>query len=258
MPLKLIENSIKEKRRILQNGRSEAFLTGSSRIMKKIIVTGASGFIGESVLKELSKFDYEVSALYNKKKGSFCNSEKINWKKFNVKTSDDFEKLSKGYEVVIHLIGIIAEIPKRGITHQTIVTDGTKKIIRGAEKNQLKKIIYVSAAGTQQNAPSKYHQAKWEAEQSIQKSSLSWTIFRPSLIFPSETAIKKSDNNFVANIVNQFKLSPVIVLPGKGQALCQPLSVKDLAKAIVASIKDGSSQIVDAGGSTEKSYLQIF
>ena len=43
------------------HGIFEYFHIGfESRTMKKIIVTGASGFIGEAVLKELSKFDYKV------------------------------------------------------------------------------------------------------------------------------------------------------------------------------------------------------
>ena len=247
------------KKLTLRSGQSAQRLFGLSKVMKKVIVTGASGFVGKAVLEELTSFNYEICALYNSKKETIDgDNKKITWKKFNINDIESFESLSKSYEVVIHLIGIISEIPKKNITHKNIVAEGTKKIIYGAEKNQLKKIVYVSAAGTRENASSKYHRAKWEAEQAIQKSSLAWTIFRPSLIFPNKNIIKKSDNNFVANIVKQFTISPFILLPGKGQSLCQPLSVKDLSQAIVASIEDNDCRIIDAGGPSKKSYLQIF
>ena len=74
--------------------------------MKKIIITGSSGFIGSSVLKFISRayLKAEIIALYNRNKPKF-ESGNISSVQINLCNKDEYIKLPKDFDAVIHLAG---------------------------------------------------------------------------------------------------------------------------------------------------------
>src|ERR1700722_10557962 len=87
-----------------------------------------------------------------------------------------------GCRAVIHLVGIIRENPRQGITFARMHVSATRALVTAAKRAGIKRFLHMSALGTRAGAPSTYHQTKWEAEQIVRSSGLDWTIFRPSLI----------------------------------------------------------------------------
>ena len=72
--------------------------------MKKIVITGSSGFIGTYLISKLAKLDFEVLCIYYKNKPISLKSKNIKFKKINLynKYENWFEKLNKP-DYLIHL-----------------------------------------------------------------------------------------------------------------------------------------------------------
>jgi uncharacterized protein YbjT (DUF2867 family) len=228
----------------------------------RVLVTGASGFLGASVLEALSKRPIEVVALGHSARTASVAKEtgNVNWRFADIRDKTALRDIVEGCDTVIHLVGLLTERPKKGITHQRVVVEGSQCLVEACADAGVRKIIYVSAAGTHSQSQSLYHQAKWKVESIIKSSGLAWTIFRPSLLFANRIANKKAGSNkdFVATIVQQFRWAPFIALPGAGASLCQPLCVADLAESIANAIDSADHEIVDAGGLDKYSYARLF
>lgn len=135
--------------------------------------------------------------------------------------------LGPDVDVVIHLVGILAE-PK-GVTFKAIHTEGTRNVVEACLEKGVKRYLHISALGARPNARSEYHRTKWEAERIIAGSGLEYTIFRPSVIFGSE-------DKFTNMFARARRISPVVMLPGSGTNMFQPVFVEDLVRAMSSSI----------------------
>jgi nucleoside-diphosphate-sugar epimerase len=70
----------------------------------KVLVTGASGFIGKNLVKYLSKKNYEIFACYFKKK-PIIKAKNIHWIKFDITRNNSFKKIFLiSPDIIIHLI----------------------------------------------------------------------------------------------------------------------------------------------------------
>ena len=73
------------------------------------------------------------------------------------------------------------------------------------------------------------------AEETIKVSALKWTIVRPTMIYGA------AEDRNMARLLHLIARYPVVVLPGGGSRLQQPVHVADLASAIVTAFLDGRS-----------------
>lgn len=195
-----------------------------------IVMTGATGFVGRNLLKELLREGLEVRCIVRRE----CAAEPLRRLGADTIYGDVTDKGSlvkavEGADTAISLVGILFETRKA--TFKAIHVDGVKNYIEACKEKGVKRFIHISALGTRPNARSRYHQTKWEAEELIRNSSLTYAIFRPSVIFGRE-------DNFVNLFARIIRLSPVINIPGSGRNKMQPVYVKDLVRAMVMTIKD--------------------
>tara|TARA_B100001123_G_C15266289_1_gene1008545 strand:+ start:76 stop:1020 length:945 start_codon:yes stop_codon:yes gene_type:complete len=120
--------------------------------MKKIIITGASGFIGRSLVKKLSKDKKNfIVAIDNDKRGDFKkikNKKNILKKKISVLSPNKLDKILKNCYACFHLAAIngtknFYNIPKEVLE---VGTEGTINIIKSCIKNKVKEFILFSSS----------------------------------------------------------------------------------------------------------------
>ncbi len=202
----------------------------------KILVTGATGFVGREILQQLHSSGHAIrvlardaNSLSAKNAASRCNAE---IHAGDVLRPVTLESGMTGIDAVIHLVGIISEVAEQTFEH--VHTDGTRNIVTAAKRAGVKRFVQMSALGTRPNAASRYHQTKWAAEELVRASGLDWTIFRPSIIYgPGDL--------FVNLFANMSRLSPVIPVMGSGQGKLQPVPVRDVARCFVQSLTEPRS-----------------
>ena len=214
-----------------------------SNISTRVVVTGASGFVGKNVRKFLYKNKVNVLGISRKNFVKYPTETKIQAKNL---LEQQLQKKLKNYDALVHLIGI--GIESSGSTFEEINVNLTKNAIKLCKKSGIKKIIYISGLGVSRDSTSSYFASKYKAEQEIISSGLDYTIFRASYIIGKTDHLTKS-------LSKQMKKG-TIVIPGSGKYRLQPIFVEDIAKIILESIleKKFSNKILDLVGPRKISF----
>ncbi len=113
--------------------------------MEKVLVTGAYGFLGKYLIKELVENDYKVIA-FGRKKEEF---EKLKQKNVDIYIGDfcnkkDIVNASKSVDYIIHAGALSTVWGKREDFINTNVV-GTKNVLYACKQNKIKRLIYVSS-----------------------------------------------------------------------------------------------------------------
>ena len=145
--------------------------------MMKILVTGASGFVGRYLVNDLSKTD-EVIACVRKKSNLLPSSVQ------QIVGNNFFDiALPKDTDVIVHLAGIAHNKNNSVDEFKKINVDGTLELARKALEANIKRFIFISSIGvngnsthgkafTEQDTPNPtndYTKSKYEAEKALAK-----------------------------------------------------------------------------------------
>ncbi|HKJ67788.1 MAG TPA: complex I NDUFA9 subunit family protein [bacterium] len=198
----------------------------------KVFITGSTGFVGSYILRELLSRQHEVVALVRPGSASRLPlpEDKITRVQGDITDPDTYHPALQTCDAVIHLVGVIREFPRRGITYQKLHVDATRDLLRASEESCVAKFIHMSALGAHHGSASGYFHSKAKAEDLVRNSPLETTIFRPSIIFgPGDDFI-----NYFANIIRRFHLIPII---GSGKYRMQPVHITNLSTAFVNSLE---------------------
>ena len=176
-----------------------------TKIIDRVVVSGAKGFVGKNLRKFLTKNKITSIPL-----------SRNNFKK------NQFPSL-KNASHFVHLAGIGSESIDQG-SFVKVNLELTKTVINLCKINNIKNIIYFSGLGVSKKSRSSYFISKFNAERLIKKSGLRYTIFRPSYILGVDDYLTK-------NILKQI-LKKQILIPGSGNFVLQPISIDDVCLCI--------------------------
>ncbi len=201
-----------------------------------VALTGASGFVGGHVLRQLLAAGHGVRALA-RKLGDLPRHERLTAVEGGLFDDAALAKLVEGCDGVIHVVGIIAEHPQRGQTFERVHVQGTENLLAAAKGAGVRRWAQMSALGARADSPARYFQTKWRAEEAVRESGLAFTIFRPSIIHGPE-------GEFIRMVKGFWKswLPPVVPYFGAGllglgrKSRVQPVWVEDVARCFVAAL----------------------
>ena len=136
-----------------------------------IVMTGATGFVGTNLVKELVREGFEVRCIVRRaSKIGFLEDLGVDLIYGDVTDKESLLKAVDGAEKCISLVGILFE--KRDVTFKSIHVEGVKNLVQSCEEKEVRDFIHISALGTRRDAVSVYHRTKWEAEEFIKRMSL--------------------------------------------------------------------------------------
>jgi len=144
----------------------------------------------------------------------------------------------KGVDTVMFVLGLKRQTKK--LTHEMVEHGGMKTLIKAAGQTDVKHIMYISALGVSRDVPVSSLAAKWNTEQTLKGSGISYTIFRPSGYFV----------DFAEFFAPKIRENGSFTVIGDGQTRIQPLAPADLAKAFILSMDNprAINQIFEMSG----------
>ncbi len=203
----------------------------------KILVTGASGFVGNNTVRRLAERGKSVRAMVRdiekakRRLGDIDGDiEIVNG---DVNDPESLMPLMHKVEVVVHLVAIALE--KGSATYEKVNYDGTVNVVDAARRAGVNRFVNMSQNGADSSLPYRFLRSKGLAQEYVARHAAGWTALRPSSIFGPQ-------DEFFNSIARLLKLTPVVFpLIGGGNAEFQPVSVDDVAEAIVRAIDDDST-----------------
>jgi uncharacterized protein YbjT (DUF2867 family) len=197
----------------------------------KVFVTGATGFVGQEIVRQLAGAGHSIRILarssHSRRVRDLISRYGAEVRVGDVVDSAPLTGAAAGADAIIHLVGIISEVGDT--TFENLHTLATRNLLAVAQQAGIKRFLQMSALGTRPQAVSRYHQTKWVAEEAVRRSGLDYTIFRPSLIYGPR-------DHFVNLFAKIIRLSPVVPVIGGPHARFQPIALEAVAAAFVRAL----------------------
>ncbi len=217
---------------------------------RTIGVTGSTGFVGRHTVRALVDRGWKVRALLRDpiKARRFLPSGPIDWVEGDVFDAASLQRFVRGCDALVHTIGIRREFPPE-VTFQRMHPGATRRLLAAAAEGGVSRFIHISALGTRPEAPTAYHRSKHDSEALVRASGLEWTILRPSIIHGPDGEFMQMVKAWCLGRAQPFIFIPYFArlerregsrlpMPALASARLQPVSVDDVAQAVVASLEN--------------------
>ena len=165
---------------------SDTELTASySNASGVIALTGATGFIGQTLLNQVTEAGWQVKALYRPKKGRTpVEMRGVEWLEGDLKDDEALSQLLEGCQVVIHCAGAVRGASREDFDR--VNEQGARKIAEMAAKlAQTPRFLLISSLAAREPELSHYAGSKWRGECAIKSAldTMRWTIIRPPAVY---------------------------------------------------------------------------
>ena len=217
-----------------------------------ILVTGATGYIGGRLVKELLIRKYSVRVFVRAKLPDYA----LIWPNVEVYEGDalDYNSLCKAMEGVEIAFYLMHSLLLGRNNFEDVEIKSAKNFRRAAEKRNLKRIIYLGGLGDVQKRKrlSKHLTSRLKVSEELDKGRVPVTTLRAAVIIGSGSASFEILKNLVKN-------SPFLLLPKWAYTNCQPISIRDIIKYLIGVMELSKTigKTFDIGGSTTLSYVEM-
>jgi len=222
---------------------------------REVLVTGGTGFVGTHVCRALIARRFLPRLLVRVGSEGKIPEDIRNACRVTLGDATDREAVeyaAQGTMAIVHLVGIIREFPEREVTFDRLHVAATRNAVDAARRWEIPRFLHMSALGARPGGPTGYFDSKGRAEEYVRHSGLSWTIFRPSVIFGP-------GDRFLNELAAILRKAPFLPVPGDGTYRLQPVFIGDVAKGFAdALLKPGTGgRVFEAGGPERFSYNEL-
>lgn len=215
--------------------------TAGVRRQQLVVVTGATGFVGQRLITRLAADGARVIAMSRRPRPSTVEAG-VTWLTADLCESEGYSRELAGVDAVLHLAGETGKAPAAAF-HRGIVV-ATRNLLAACEQRRVPRFVFVSSIAATFTDQRHYHyaQAKAHAESIVRASSIPWVIVRPTMILGPGSPIEVS--------LDRLAGLPLVPLFGGGSRLVQPISVDAVVEALrkLVSVTCKMRCEIDLGG----------
>ena len=212
---------------------------------EKILLAGATGYLGQYILAALLREEYPTRIVVrNKSKLSpaLLTHPLLEVVEAEVTQPDTLRGVCKGVDKVISTVGITRQ--KDGLTYEQVDFQANKNLLNEALREGVRKFIYVSVFKGEAMRHIAIGAAKEHFVDTLKASGLDFCIIRPSGFY--------SDMALFFKMAKKDKIS----LFGKGQYAMNPIHGEDLAEVCVAQLERYERE-VNVGGTEVFTHTEM-
>lgn len=211
-------------------------------MMKKVLVTGATGFLGKYVVEELVEHGYQVRAFgRNSKVGRSLENTSVSFFQGDLTNADDVTEACKEMDLVVHA-GALSTIwgPWEDFYQANVL--GTKYVLEACRQTDIQRLVYVSSPSIYAAPKNQLEIKESDAPEEnnlnnyIRSKLASEKLFNdypdvPSIILRPRGLFGIGDTSILPRVIN---LSQKIGIPliGDGRQLMDMTCVENVALAI--------------------------
>ncbi|WP_236587467.1 SDR family oxidoreductase [Marivirga aurantiaca] len=213
----------------------------------RVLVAGATGYLGQYLVRELKSRGFWVRVLIRKKtqKDKFKNIDDV----FigQITEPNSIKGITNNIDWVFSSIGITRQ--KDGMTYMDVDYQGNSNLLKEALKDRVEAFQYISAINGDKLRHLKIFQAKEKFVDELKNSGIHYCVLRPNGFF--------SD---MKDFLNMAKTGRVFLF-GDGKLKLNPIHGEDLAKVcvdkIIMGVKEESVGGVDILTQNELAKLAL-
>jgi uncharacterized protein YbjT (DUF2867 family) len=194
----------------------------------KVAITGATGFVGRHLVARLTEQAHTVVPIsrgIDRRVPPPADLHAI-----GLASEDALAEAMNGCDAVAHLAGINREIGAQ--TFKKVHVEGTRNVIRAAQRAGVKKLILLSFLRARPACGSPYHESKWEAEELVRRSGIDYTIFKSGVIYGR-------GDHMLDHISHALHTFPIFLFVGFRKLSMRPLAASDVGDVMARTLVEG-------------------
>ena len=240
----------------------------------RILVTGATGFIGVNLTLELAKKGFTVNALYRDEgKTKLLQHKNIKLYRGNILDTESLNKAMKSCDFVFHLAAYAKVWSKNPDTFYKVNFTGTENILKSAQKCGVNRVIVTSTAGVFGPSSGKivdentnreasyfndYEKTKALMEELVKRyvaGGQDIVIVNPTRVFGPGIL---SDSNGVAKLIILYMTRKFGIMPGSGKSKGNYAYVDDVVNGFILAMEKGIAGERYILGGENISYSELY
>lgn len=213
----------------------------------KILVTGASGYIGGRLVPELLSRGYKVRVMV---RGNLTEYSAL-WPEAEIVVADSRDKNSlrialSDIDTAYYLIHSMHLGLKEFAAADMLAANNFRE---AAEEVRIKRIVYLGGLGDIRGPLSNHLLSRAKVAEELQRGKVPVTILRAAVIVGSGSA----SYEIIQHLVRKL---PVILIPRWSRNRCQPIAIRDVIKYLVGVLEtpDTIGKSFDIGGKDILTY----
>lgn len=192
-----------------------------------VLVTGASGFIGQALIRRLAEDGHDVRALARRSE-TIAAHPRIRPFVGDMLDAASLDGAAQGMEAIVHLAcatGVADQAQVRAVN-----VGGTRALLDAARRQGVRRFVFVSTISATRRRMGPYGRTKKEGEAMVAHAGLEWVTLRPSLVYASAPA------GLFATLAGYLRTLPVVPVIGNGRIELDPIHLDDVAEVIAQCV----------------------
>jgi NADH dehydrogenase len=185
----------------------------------RVLVTGASGFIGQSLVRRLLEKGHDVRALVRKPPLTAATA-RLEYVVGDMTDHASLDRACQGMEGVVHLACATGVADPKIV--RAVNVDGTRALLDAAKKHGVRRFVFISTISAARRRRGPYGQTKREGEAMVAASGLEFVTLRPSLVYGSGNV------GLFATLAAYLRSLPVVPVIGNGLIELDPVHIDDV------------------------------
>jgi len=194
----------------------------------RVLITGATGFIGRRLLEHLLGAGHAVVAAV-RRPAPELDPERVSVVEVRLDDREGLTRALAGCEAVVHLAVATGATTERAAYDVNVV--GTEHLLEAARQAGVRRFVFASTISATRERMGPYGRTKRLAEARVAASGIPFCTLRPSLVYGGREGL-------VANLTAYLQGLPIIPVMGDGKIELDPIHVDDVCAAILCALRD--------------------
>lgn len=213
----------------------------------RVLVTGASGFVGSRLVPALLSADHDVVVL-TRDAANYDAAKGVTVVEGDVLELGSFEEALDGVDAAYYLIHAMGG----GTGFEQRDRDGAHNFARAAEENDVERVVYLSGLGVEGDDLSAHLRSRREVESVLAEGAYDLTVLRAAIVI--------GDGSASFRIVRQLASRlPVMITPQWVSTRVQPIAIADVVAYLVGVLDapETAADTYEIGGPDVLTYKEM-